>query len=118
MRGFFFDIPKELEQSAWIDGCSKFGAFARIVMPAALPGVVATIIFSFLVTYNDLIFALILTGTRAKTIPVAISKYGQELVQYWSYSAAGVTAAIAPVIILMIFLQKPLLRGFTGGVAK
>lgn len=118
MRGFFFDVPHELEDAAMIDGCSRFGAFARVILPAARPGVIATIIFSFLVTYNDLIFALILTGTRAKTIPVAISRYGEELIRYWSFSAAGVTAAIVPVIIIMIFLQKPLLRGFAGGVTN
>ncbi len=118
MRSFFFDIPRELEEAAIIDGCSNLRAFIQVIMPSALSGVVATMIFSFLVTYNDLVFALVLTGTEAKTVPVAVSKYGQELVQYWSFSAASVTTAIVPIILLMVFLQKPLLKGFTGGVTN
>ena len=119
MRGFFFDIPKELEDSAMIDGCSRFGAYLRIILPAASSGIATTIIFSFLTTYHDLMFAVILTGTNTATIPVAISKYGQELVKYWSNTAAGVTASVIPVFLLFIFLQKPLLRGFSSsGVIK
>jgi multiple sugar transport system permease protein len=94
------------------------GALIRVILPVVTPGIATTAIFSFLLAYNNFLFPLILTGTRAKTLPVAIAEYGAENIQYWSISAAGVTGVIVPIIIIMLFLQKHFVRGLTSGALK
>ena len=118
MRGFFLDVPQELEEAAMIDGCSTVRAFFSIILPVVKPGLVATTLFGFLLAYNEYLFPLILTGTRAKTLPVAIGEYGAENIEYWSISAAGAIGIIIPVVIIMLFLQKHLVRGLTFGAVK
>jgi multiple sugar transport system permease protein len=118
MRGFFISVPRELDEAAVIDGCSRVGALIRVILPVVTPGIATTAIFSFLLAYNNFLFPLILTGTRAKTLPVAIAEYGAENIQYWSISAAGVTGVIVPIIIIMLFLQKHFVRGLTSGALK
>jgi len=118
MRGFFLNVPMELDEAALVDGCTRFGGFLRVVLPTVLPGIAATTIFSFLLAYNDFLFAFILTGTETKTLPVAIAEYGAESIEYWSISAAGVTGIITPVILIMLFLQKYLVKGLTYGALK
>jgi multiple sugar transport system permease protein len=118
MRGFFLDIPQELEEAAMIDGCSTLRAFFSVILPVVKPGLVATTLFGFLLAYNEYLFPLILTGTRAKTLPVAIGEYGAENIEYWSISAAGAIGIIIPVVVIMLFLQKHLVRGLTFGAVK
>jgi len=118
MRGFFISVPRELDEAAVIDGCSRLGALTRVVLPVVAPGIATTAIFSFLLAYNNFLFPLILTGTRAKTLPVAIAEYGAENIKYWSISAAGVTGVIIPIIIIMLFVQKHFVRGLTSGALK
>jgi multiple sugar transport system permease protein len=118
MRGFFLGVPKELDEAAVIDGCSKIGALIRVILPVVAPGIATTAIFSFLLAYNNFLFPLILTGTGAKTLPVAIAEYGAENIKYWSISAAGVTGVIIPIVIIMIFVQKHFVRGLTSGALK
>jgi multiple sugar transport system permease protein len=71
-----------------------------------------------LLAYNDYLFALVLTGTHAKTLPVAIGEYGAENILYWSLSAAGVCGVILPVVVIMIFLQRGFVKGLTAGAIK
>jgi multiple sugar transport system permease protein len=111
-------VPRELDEAAVIDGCSRLGALIRVILPVVAPGIATTAIFSFLLAYNNFLFPLILTGSRAKTMPVAIAEYGAENIKYWSISAAGVTGVIIPIIIIMIFLQKHFIRGLTSGAIK
>ena len=118
MRGFFINVPRELDEAAVIDGCSPFGALFRVVLPVVTPGIATTAIFSFLLAYNNYLFPLILTGSKAKTLPVAIAEYGAEKIQYWSISAAGVTGVIIPIIVIMLFLQKYFIRGLISGAIK
>ncbi len=118
MRGFFLNVPVELDEAALIDGCTRFEAFRRVVLPVVLPGIAATAIFCFLLAYNDFLFALILTGTEAKTLPVAIAQYGGEKIEYWTISAAGVTGIVAPVILIMLFLQRYFVKGLVSGALK
>lgn len=118
MRGFFLDIPQELEEAAMIDGCSTIKAFFSVIIPVVKPGLVSTTLFGFLLAYNEYLFPLILTGTRAKTLPVAIGEYGAENIEYWSMSAAGAIGIIVPVVIIMLFLQKHLIKGLTFGAIK
>lgn len=118
MRGFMLNVPKELDEAAIIDGCRPLTVVSRVIVPVILPGMATTAIFSFLLAYNDYLFALVLTGTRAKTLPVAIGEYGAENILYWSISAAGVSGVIMPVIVIMIFLQKAFVKGLTAGAIK
>ena len=112
------NVPKEIDEAAIVDGCTYLGAVCRVILPVVLPGIATTAIFSFLLAYNDYLFALILTGTNAKTLPVAIAEYGAENIQYWSISAAGVTGVIIPIIVIMLFLQKYFIKGLTSGAIK
>ena len=118
MRGFFLNVPVELDEAAMVDGCTRFGAFRRVILPVVLPSIAATAIFCFLLAYNDFLFALILTGTQAKTLPVAIAGYGAERIEYWSISAAGVIGIMAPVVLIMLFLQRYFVKGLTFGALK
>jgi multiple sugar transport system permease protein len=118
MRGFFLDIPIELDEAARIDGCTSFQVFWRVVLPVVRPGLVATTLFSLLLAYNEFLFPLILTGTEAKPLPVAISEYGAENIEYWSLSAAGAIGIMAPIVLFMILVQRHIVRGLTFGALK
>ena len=118
MRSFFVDVPIELDEAARIDGCSLWQTFIRVIVPTVRPGIVVTSLFSLLLAYNEFLFALVLTGTRTKTLPVAISEYGGEDITYWSLSAAGAVGIMLPILIFMIFVQRHLIRGLTMGAVK
>ena len=118
MRSFFLDVPIELDEAAMIDGCDRWQAFWRIVLPAVRPGLAVTSLFSALLAYNEFLFALILTGSRTKTLPVAIAEYGGEDIAYWSLSAAGAIGIMLPVVLFTIAVQKHLIRGLTFGAVK
>ncbi len=118
MRGFFLDIPLELDEAARIDGCNAFQVFWRVVLPVARPGLVVTTLFSLLLAYNEFLFPLVLTGTEAKPLPVAISEYGAENIEYWSLSAAGAIGIMAPIVLFMILVQRHIVRGLTFGALK
>ncbi len=118
MRGFFMNVPTELDEAAVMDGCTRLGALCRVILPVVLPGIATTAIFSFLLAYNDYLFAMILTGANAKTLPVAIAGYVSEDVKYWSIGAAGATGIIVPITLIMIFLQKYFVKGLMSGAIK
>jgi multiple sugar transport system permease protein len=118
MRDQFDTIPIELEQAALVDGCSVWGAFARIVLPIALPGMVAAFILSVILCWNEYFFAALLTSTNAKTIPVMVaSQTGSQGISWWSMAALS-TAAIAPLLLIGIFLERYIVKGLTAGAVK
>ncbi len=118
MKGFFEDIPRAIEESALIDGCSQFGVFRKIALPLAAPGLAATAILTFIFSWNEFLFALILTGTKAVTLPVGIIGYMKETGINWGYMTAGGMLALIPVIIFTILVQKHLVKGLTLGALK
>jgi multiple sugar transport system permease protein len=118
MRSFFADVPVELDEAALIDGCNRWQAFRLVVLPAVRPGLGVTALFSMLLAYNEFLFALILTGSHTKTLPVAIAEYGGEDINYWSISAAGAIGIMLPAIIFTILVQRHLIRGLTFGAVK
>jgi len=118
MKGFFEDIPREIEESALIDGCSEFGVFRKIALPLAAPGLAATAILAFIFSWNEFLFALILTGTKAVTLPVGIIGYMKETGINWGYMTAGGILALIPVIIFTTLVQKHLVKGLTLGALK
>jgi multiple sugar transport system permease protein len=104
LKGFFDGIPRELVDSAKIDGCTNFGAFWRIMFPLTAPGIAASAILSFLFTWNEFLFPLILTSSeKAKTLPVGLYDFvGDQYVDYGSMAAAAMVASV-PAIIFIIF---------------
>ena len=118
MRDQFDTIPIELEQQALVDGCSVWGAFLRIVVPIALPGMVAAFILSVILCWNEYFFAALLTSTNAKTLPVMVaSQTGSQGISWWSMAALS-TAAIAPLVVIGVFLERYIVKGLTAGAVK
>jgi multiple sugar transport system permease protein len=119
MESFFREIPVDLEEAAMVDGDTRFTAFRRIVLPLAAPGLVATGIFAAITTYNEFLFALVLTSTpAAETMPIgAATLIGRINVDWGAMSAAGVVGAL-PIVMFSIFVQKHLVRGLTMGAVK
>jgi len=118
MRDQFDTIPTDLEQAALVDGCSTWSAFFLIVLPIALPGMVAAFILSFVLCWNEYFFAALLTSTDAKTLPVMVaSQTGSQGINWWSMAALS-TAAIAPLVLIGIFLERYIVKGLTAGSVK
>lgn len=118
MRGFFEDLPVELEESAMVEGCSRYGAFMRVSLVLAAPGLAAAAIFTFLFTWNEFLFALILTGTRARTMPVAVQLFMRETGIDWGHMCAAAVVMMVPMLIFTLFIQRYLVRGLTMGAIK
>lgn len=116
--GFFQSIPVDLDEAAMIDGCSRLQALFKIIFPVALPGLISAGTFSFIMNWNEFLFALVLTGKNTLTLPVAIaSLWTQQGVQIGAVSAATVIT-ILPVIVLTFVIQKSLVRNLTFGAIK
>jgi multiple sugar transport system permease protein len=116
--GFFEDIPMALEEAAWIDGCSRLEAFIRIVLPLTLPGIVAAGIIAFTYSWNNFLFALILTGAKTKTLPVAVYGFLTADQVDWGGLSAAATLITAPVLVFVFFAQRYLIRGLVAGAVK
>jgi len=118
MTGYFQSVPVALEEAARIDGCSRLGALVRVVLPVSLPGFAATIILCFLLSWDEFLFALVLTNVNARTMPVAIASFSTQYgVDYGMMATGGVLASIPPLLIVFGF-QRFLVRGLTAGAVK
>jgi multiple sugar transport system permease protein len=118
LRDQFDTIPKELEEAALVDGSSIWGAFARIVLPIALPGIAAAFIISVVLCWNEYFFAALLTSSDAKTLPVMVaSQTGSQGINWWAMAALS-TAAIAPLAFIGIFCERYIIKGLTAGAVK
>jgi multiple sugar transport system permease protein len=118
MRDQFNAIPVELDEAAFVDGLSVWGAFLRIILPLAVPGMVAAFILSLVLCWNEYFFAALLTSTDAKTLPVMVaSQTGSQGINWWSMAALS-TAAIAPLVVAGIFLERYIVSGLTTGAGK
>jgi ABC-type glycerol-3-phosphate transport system permease component len=118
MIGFFEAVPKELEEQARVDGYGRFAAFRKVVLPQVLPGIAAAGIFGFVLSWNDLFFALILAGGETETLPVAIAGYNTFRGVELGEMCAAILVAVVPVLVLSFFVQKRLVRGIGGGGLK
>lgn len=116
--GFFSDVPVELEESAMIDGCTRLGAFFRISVPIAAPGLAATAILSFIYCWNEFLYAVILTGRGARTLPVTITSFMTNRAILWGRIAASGSLVLLPVLIFAIIAQRYLVRGLSRGAVK
>ncbi len=118
MRDQFSSIPTELEEAALVDGLSIWGAFITIILPIALPGMVAAFILSLVLTWNEYFFAALLTSTHANTLPVMVaSQTGSQGISWWSMAALA-WAAILPLIIIGIVLERYIIKGMAAGAVK
>lgn len=119
MKSFFDEIPLEIEEAAQLDGSSRFRTFTRVALPQVKAGVAATVVISLLYTWNEFLFALMLTGTETRTVPVALASALQgELGVDWGMLAAIETLYVAPVLVAAVGLQRYLLRGLTFGTVR
>jgi ABC-type glycerol-3-phosphate transport system permease component len=118
MITYFQDLPISLEESAAIDGASPFTTFFRVVLPTAWGGVGVTAIFAFIESWNEFLYAVVLTGSKTKTVPVAIFSFLTTEESLWGpFTATGVTI-MAPVIIVALFAQRQMIKGMTLGATK
>lgn len=118
MRDQFASIPTELEEAALVDGLSIWGAFFGVILPIALPGMMAAFILSLVLTWNEYFFAALLTSTYANTLPVMVaSQTGSQGISWWSMAALSF-AAILPLIVIGIVLERYLIKGMTAGAVK
>ena len=119
MRDFFANLPVDLEESALIEGASRFKAFRLIVIPLAAPGLVATFLFCMMFAWNDYLFALMLTFSRASTLPMYIAGEGtQSYGPQWWYLSALSLMAVVPMMIVAVFVERFISRGLVVGAIK
>lgn len=118
LRGFFLDIPPELEESALVDGYTRFQVFTRIALPLVKPALAAVAVFSLIFSWNEFLFALILTQHHAKTIPVGIQGFSSSMGINWGPFMAVAFIAILPVMVFTFLMQRYLVRGLTFGAVK
>ncbi len=116
LRGFFRNVPKQLEEAAMIDGCSRMGAFFRIIVPLSSPGVATTGVFCFILAWNEFMFAntLILTETKRLLTVSLVASISEYLVE-WNVLMAGSILTTIPVILMYLFMQKYITGGLTDG---
>jgi multiple sugar transport system permease protein len=119
MRGFYQSIPPDLEEAAMIDGCSRTGALFRVVLPAAMPGLVATTIYGFINAWNELIFAVILIASpKVQTLPVGLMSMSDEMRTEYGLMLATAVLALIPSLALFAYIQRYLTTGLAAGAVK
>jgi len=116
--GFFADVPIDVEEAAMIDGCSPLAVLWRIAIPIAAPGLVVAAIFAFLVSWNEFLFALILSGVEAKTLPVVIAGLNTDAGPLYGEMSAAAVMVMLPNIVMTLALQRYLVRGLALGAVK
>ncbi len=118
MRGFFAEIPVEIEESAVVDGCSRLTAIRKVILPLAAPGFAATAVLCALLVWNEFFFALVLSGNKTRTLPVLVNMFvSEKSVDWGTMSAAGIITVL-PLIIFGLISQRHLVRGLTMGSIK
>lgn len=118
MRGYIEDIPRELEESALVDGCTRWQVMTRVIFPMARTGLFATAVFTFVFAWNDFIFALVMTRSEVTTYPVQVTHYFGGQSNFWAKIAAMSVLGAAPVFVAVALLQRYLVRGITMGAVK
>ena len=118
LKGVFDEVPRELEESALVDGCTGVNAFRRIVFPLAIGGIVAAAMFCVFLTWNEFLFALIMTRREAVTLPVALSTFRLDRGMLWGMMSASIVVASIPVVAMIFVLQKRIVRGLLAGSSK
>jgi len=118
MRGYIQDVPIELEESAFVDGCTRWEVLLRVVFPMCRAGLFATAVFTFVFAWNDFIFALVMTRNEVTTFPVQVTHYFGSQSNFWAKIAAMSALGTVPIFIAVAFLQRYLVRGISLGAVK
>ena len=118
VKGFIDGIPVEIEEAAMIDGASRLQVIAQIILPLAAPGIITAAIFCFIIAWNEFLFALILTTSKAVTLPVGLALFKAEEGELWHYIAAAGILIMVPMWILALLIQKHFVKGLTMGAVK
>jgi len=119
MKNYFDGVPESLDEQAKIDGCSTWEAFFKIILPMAKPGIAATAILAFIFSWNEFVFALVLTSSEvSQTLPIAVSLFVADDFVDWAHLAAGGMIAALPGIVFGLFFQRYIVSGLTQGAVK
>ncbi|WP_164234198.1 carbohydrate ABC transporter permease [Microbacterium hydrocarbonoxydans] len=118
MSSFFEAVPEELEEAAKVDGCSRIQALVRVVLPVVTGGLAVTAIFAFLASWNEFLFALLLSAVRAQTAPIVIANFQSQFGLEWGAMTALAAIYSLPVVLLTMFLQRHIVAGLTLGAVK
>ncbi len=121
LRSYFQSMPRELEEAAMVDGASRLGALFRIILPLSIPGIVATALFAFILSWNEFLFALVFTTSAdVKTLPIGVSTTftAEQTATDWAVAMAASTLSAVPIFIIVLVLQRGLVRGMTAGAVK
>ncbi|MGI9436124.1 MAG: carbohydrate ABC transporter permease [Geminicoccaceae bacterium] len=118
LKSFIDEIPREIDESALIDGCTNLAVIRRMILPLIKPGLAATVVFCFILAWNEFLLANIFTRRVAVTLPVGISKFITEKQILWGYITAAATLATLPPIVFLWFFQRNLVRGLTLGAVR
>ena len=120
LHSFFLNVPKDMDESAMIDGCTRFEAFRYVIVPVMWPGVITTGLFSFLLAYNDFTVTVMLLSEENETINPAINSFlGTTQVEgKVMYAVAAVVSVTAPILVLILFFQRQIVSGLTAGAVK
>ncbi|MFD9630009.1 carbohydrate ABC transporter permease [Streptomyces violascens] len=118
LRGFIVNVPKELEEAAMVDGCSRTGAFIRVVFPLLAPGMVATSVYGFIQAWNEYLYALMLMSQNHQTATVWLSNFTTQHGTEYAPMMAGSTMMAVPIVILFLLVQRKMAAGLTAGAVK
>jgi N,N'-diacetylchitobiose transport system permease protein len=118
LRGFIVNIPKELEEAAMVDGCSRTGAFVRVVFPLLAPGLVATSVYGFIQAWNEYLYALMLLSQEKQTATVWLGNFTTKHGTEYAPMMAGATMMAVPIVILFLLVQRKMAAGLTAGAVK
>jgi multiple sugar transport system permease protein len=119
LRPFFLSVPKEITEAAWIDGCTTFGSFIRVILPIAIPGILTVSIFTFLASWGDLLFGLTLvTDDSMRPVTAGLWKYIGSNVSQWNFVMGLATLEMLPPIALFLIAQRYVVAGLTAGSVK
>ncbi|NYI03583.1 carbohydrate ABC transporter permease [Allostreptomyces psammosilenae] len=116
--GYFDSTPKELDEAAMVDGCGPLGALFRVVVPAAVPGIVAVAIYAFMTAWGEVLFASVMTNEATRTLAVGLQGYSTQTNVYWNQVMAASLVVSVPVVIGFLLLQRYLVTGLTAGAVK
>lgn len=118
LRGYFEDIPRQLEEAAMVDGDSWFGAFRKVTLPLVAPAIAATAIFVLILSWNEYAFALFLTGPNSKTLPPSVVTFMVERSVEWNQLGAACVFIALPILVFVLLVQKHFVRGLTMGMMR
>ena len=119
MKNYFDGVPRSLDEQAQVDGCSRWEGFVKVILPVAKPGIAATAILAFIFSWNEFVFALVLTSSeQAQTLPIAVSLFVADDFIDWAHLAAGGMIAALPGILFGLFFQRYIVSGLTQGAVK